>query len=376
MSRDPAGNLNSERNSAGSDMSKKIMIAMSGGVDSSVAALLLKDAGYDVVGVTMCFSLPGVSRKRPSCCGIDGIEDARKVARQIGIPHYVLNFGKELEEVVVFDFIVEYICGRTPNPCVRCNQFLKFGGLLKKAGALGMDRLATGHFARIEKKDNVFLLKKGVDPKKDQSYFLCQIASKDLGRVVFPLGGMTKEETRDTARRKGLFVADKPASQEVCFIPDNDYRAFLKARLNKACFKAGDIVATTGKVLGRHNGVFNYTVGQREGLGISAPHPLYVVRLDEVRNRVIVGKKEEVYAKGLLAAEPNILAKKMLKKTNAVSAKIRYNHPEDPAKATFLSKNKVRVDFKTSQAAITPGQFVVLYKGDVVLAGAKIIESF
>jgi tRNA-specific 2-thiouridylase len=355
-------------------MNKKIMIAMSGGVDSSVAALLLKDAGYDVVGVTMCLSVSEAGRKRPSCCGIEGIEDARKVAQQIGIPHYVLNFGKELEEVVVLDFVVEYISGRTPNPCVRCNQFLKFGGLLKKARGLGMDLLATGHFARIEKKGDAFLLKKGVDPKKDQSYFLCQVASKDLSRIIFPLGAMTKEEARDIARRRGLFVADKLASQEVCFIPDNDYRSFLKARLNRACFKAGDIVDTAGKVLGQHNGVFNYTIGQREGLGISAAHPLYVIALDEPRNRVIVGKKEGVFAGSLLAVAPNILAKKMLKKINVLSAKIRYNHPESPAKATFLSKDKLRVDFKTPQAAITPGQFVVLYKGDTVVAGAKIIE--
>lgn len=352
-------------------MSKKIMIAMSGGVDSAVAALLLKDQGCDVVGVTMCFNIAAGDRKRPSCCGIEGIEDAKRVAEQLSIPHYVLNFGKELEEVVVLDFINEYISGRTPNPCVRCNQYLKFGTLLKKARALGLDHLATGHYARIEKKGKAYLLKKGVDKKKDQSYFLCHILRKELSRILFPLGELTKEEVRHIAKKRGLCVADKPASQEICFITDNDYRAFLKTRLNKAYFHQGDIVDKHGKVLGHHHGIFNFTIGQREGLGISAQHPLYVIGLDEADNRVIVGKKEDVYSKRLIATEPNILAKEAF---TCVKAKIRYNHPQASAKVSFLTKDKLRVDFSTPQAAITPGQFVVFYKGDLVLGGAKIIE--
>ncbi len=356
-------------------MSKKVMIAMSGGVDSSVAALLLKEQGYEVIGATMCFNISSGSGRRPSCCGIEGIEDARKVAQQLGIPHYVLNFGKDLEEVVVLDFIVEYISGRTPNPCVRCNQYLKFGSLLKKARSLGMDYLATGHFAGIERKKRKYLLKKGIDKKKDQSYFLCQTKQKDLSHLLFPLQGMTKDEARKIAKSKGLYVADKPASQEVCFIPDNDYRAFLKSRLNEACFKEGDIVDKTGKVLGRHRGVFNYTIGQREGLKISAPYPLYVIKLDEAANKVVVGRKEDVYSKSFLAAELNILDPSIVNKTTfQVSAKIRYNHPESPARVKVLTKNRVRVDFRAPQAAITPGQFAVFYKGDVVLAGAKITE--
>jgi tRNA-specific 2-thiouridylase len=352
------------------------MVGMSGGVDSSVAALLLKDAGYDVVGVTMCFNITSQKSKRPSCCGIEGIEDAKKVAAQISIPHYVLSFGKALEEMVVLDFIVEYISARTPNPCVRCNQFLKFGGLFKKARALDIDHLATGHFARIAKKGKQFFLKKGVDPKKDQSYFLCQIPVQELKNIVFPLGEMTKDEVRDMAKKRGLFVADKPASQEVCFIPDNDYRAFLKSRLNQAYFKQGDIVDAQGHVLGHHNGIFNYTVGQREGLGISAPEPLYVTRLDEKNNHVVVGAKKDVYAKSLLAVAPNMFIKGALSKRTSVYAKIRYNHPQAKARAVLISKGKVKVDFAEPQMAITPGQFVVLYKDDVVLGGAKIIESF
>lgn len=343
------------------------MVAMSGGVDSSVAALLLKEQGYDVTGATMCFSAGG--------CGNKGIEDARRVCRQLNIPHLVLNFSKELEEIVVLDFIVEYISGRTPNPCVRCNQYLKFGDLLKKARELGMDYLATGHFARIEKKGKEYLLEKGVDPKKDQSYFLCQVSSRQLPHILFPVGGMTKEEVRVLAKKKGLSVAQKPASQEICFIKDNDYRAFLKKRLNKAYFQEGEIVDQNGKVLGTHRGIFNFTIGQREGLGISAPYPLYVIRLDETRRQVVVGPKEDVYSRSLIAASPNILVKDAFKKSTSVYAKIRYNHPQVKARVTFLSKNRLRVDFDDPQFAVTGGQFVVFYKGDVVLGGAKIAGS-
>ncbi len=359
---------------------KKVMVAMSGGVDSSVSALLLKDQGYDVIGVTMCFSAAGENvmtseRRRPSCCGLEGIEDAKKVAEQLSIPHYVLNFGKELEEVVIQDFILEYISGRTPNPCVRCNQYLKFSSLLLKAKSLGIDQLATGHFARIEKKGRSYFLKKGIDPKKDQSYFLCQVLPKQLPHIIFPVGNMTKEEVRALAFKRGLYVADKPASQEICFIPENDYRTFLKERLNKAYFKEGDIVDERGEVLGHHKGIFHFTIGQREGLGISSTEALYVVKLDEAHNRVVVGHKKDVYAKSLVAIEPNILAPHFFKKTTSVQVKIRYNHPEATARVTFLSPHKLKVDFLKPQAAITPGQFIVFYKGDVVLGGAKIIES-
>ncbi len=354
---------------------KKIMIAMSGGVDSSVAALLLKEAGHEVVGVTMCFDIDDSPCRKLSCCGIDGIEDARRVAGQIGIPHYVLNLGKELEELVVLDFIVEYISGRTPNPCVRCNQYLKFGALLKRARALGLGALATGHFARIERKGSDFLLKTGIDTKKDQSYFLCQIAPADLKHVVFPLGEMTKDEARVIARKRGLCVADKPASQEVCFVPGNNYRAFLKSRLNSAYFKEGEIVDKNGKVLGVHKGIFNYTIGQREGLGISAAHPLYVIKLDADVGRVVVGPKEGVFSEGLIAVEPNILAPRFFKNSSSLKVKIRYNHPVVSAKLEIVSKNKLKIKFAKPEVAVTPGQFLVLYKNDVVVAGAKIAGS-
>lgn len=355
-------------------MKKKIMVAMSGGVDSSVAALLSKEAGHEVVGVTMCFSAQESRKKRPSCCGLEGIEDARRVAQQIGIPHYVLSFGAALRKSVITDFIREYTHGRTPNPCVRCNQYLKFDALLKKAKAMGLGYLATGHYARIGKRGGSFYLKKGVDSKKDQSYFLCQVDPAHLSRLLFPLGEMTKDEVRAVAKERGLSIADKPGSQEVCFIPEDDYRVFLKERMNTSFFRPGDILDTTGRVLGQHQGIFNYTIGQREGLGISSDKRLYVIRLDIRKNDVIVGPREYVFSDGLVAEEPNIFVPSAFKKIASVEAKIRYNHSQVSAKAR-LKGDRLEVAFSSPVPAVTPGQFVVLYKGDVVLAGAKITQG-
>jgi len=367
-------------------MTKRVFIAMSGGVDSSVAALLLKEQGYAVTGVTMCFSAVGGSvsgrnvsgrpRRRPGCCGREGIEDARRVARQIDIKHYVLNLGRDLERRVVRDFIHEYATGRTPNPCVRCNQYLKFGRLLAQARAMGIPYLATGHYARIEKRGRVCSLKKGIDKRKEQSYFLCQVPKRELCHILLPLGKLTKEEVRRIARRKGLPVAEKPGSQEVCFIPDNDYRGFLKSRLRASYFKPGDIVDTEGKVLGRHQGIFNFTLGQREGLGIPAPHPLYVLDIDPARHRLTVGPKQQVLRKGFVADEVNVLEREDLNKRSSLKAKIRYNHPEAALRVISAGRARLRAAFRQAQPAITPGQFAVLYKKDTVVAGSRITGSF
>ncbi|MFH1691565.1 MAG: tRNA 2-thiouridine(34) synthase MnmA [Candidatus Omnitrophota bacterium] len=350
-------------------MSKKILVALSGGIDSAVAALLLKESGCDVTAITMSFGLGGITR-----CSDEAVADAAEVSDQLHIPHKVFNARRELEKHVIADFIAEYANGRTPNPCVRCNEFLKFGLLFQWAQKLGFTFLATGHFARIEKQGRSCHLKKGIDSKKDQSYFLCLLSKKTLSHVVFPLGGMTKEQTQALAKKKGLCVAGKRSSQEVCFIPDNDYRAFLRKNLGAACFKKGEVVDRQGHILGYHQGIVNYTIGQREGFGISSSQALYCLKLDAVANRIIVGPKKDVYSKSLVAEGVNIFERKLFQEGAYCKAKIRYNHPESLCRVSSIKRDVIRVDFSELQSAITPGQFVVFYEKDIVVAGAKIIE--
>ncbi len=346
-------------------MSKKVLVALSGGVDSAVAAFILKEQGYDVAGITMSFGHRYSDR---------AVVDARAVARQLDISHKVFNASTELKKYVIADFLAEYANGRTPNPCVRCNELLKFNLLFEKARKLGFSSLATGHFARIEKGSNGYSLKKGADSKKDQSYFLCLLSKKSLSHILFPLGSMTKEQVLALARKNSFCVADKRSSQEVCFIPGNDYRAFLKKHLGRAYFKKGEIVDQQGCVLGYHKGIVNYTIGQREGLGISASEALYCVKLDARENKVVVGFKKDVYSRGLVAESLNILEKGLFSDSVLLKAKIRYSHPEGSCCICKLDKDKVAVHFLEPQNAITPGQFVVFYHGDVVAAGAKITE--
>jgi len=362
-------------------MKERVVVAMSGGVDSSVAAALLKNQGYEVIGITMCFNLPDSTTKRPSCCGIQGIEDARKVAHKLGIKHYVLNFNKILEEKVIKEFCVEYLKGRTPNPCVRCNQYIKFGALLKKALSLDAKYLVTGHYARIERVTSQepgvrsYLLKKAKDVKKDQSYFLYRLSQSQLKHILFPLGNYTKEEVRKIARDFVLPVADKLASQEICFLPDADYRRFLKAQIGSAFggktdIKPGPVIDKENNILGQHKGVAFYTIGQREGLGIAKGYPLYVIKINPKDNSIVVGRKEDVYADEFLLRDKHFILPSLKKKV-ALKVRIRYNHPEAPAKLTFLGE-KIRVKFKKPQFAVTPGQSAVFYDKDVVFGGGII----
>ncbi len=346
-------------------MKERVVVAMSGGVDSAVAAALLAAEGYEVIGITMCFNLKDSLRHRPICCGLQGIEDARGVAYKLGIKHYVLNMQKILKERVIDDFIREYLNGRTPNPCVRCNQYIKFDALLKKALSLGARFLATGHYARIQGHS----LKKAKDKSKDQSYFLYRLNRQQLKNILFPIGDYTKKEVRELARKFGLPGADKPGSQEICFLPDADYRAFLKKQINNR-INPGPILDTSGMVLGQHEGVALYTVGQRQGLGIAAGYPLYVVRIDAGKNSLTVGSKEEAYAKNFLVKDPHFIPE-FPKKKIVLSVKIRYNHKEMPAEVLF-SEGKLRVSFKRPQFAITPGQSAVFYDGDKVIGGGVI----
>ena len=372
------------------NMKTRVVVAMSGGVDSSVAAWLLQRQGYEVIGITMCFGLKESNKKRPSCCGIEGIEDAQRVAQKLGIRHYVLNFDQVLEEKVIKNFISEYLLGKTPNPCVRCNEYLKFEQLLNKAKGLDAKYLATGHYARIEQDgEKIFHLKKANDRFKDQSYFLYRLRQKQMAHILMPLGNLTKERVRKLASDSGLAVADKPGSQDICFIPSEDYRDFIR----HACLPAGRdikpglILDTKGNILGKHRGIPFYTIGQREGLGIAMGYPVYVVKIDAKNNSLIVGKKEEVFSNGLIASdisftdkpEGNGLAShsqshKPLKREVVLSVKIRYNHKGIRSRVIPLSKNRIKIIFSRPQFAVTPGQSAVLYQNKEVIAGG-IIEK-
>ena len=348
---------------------KRVVVAMSGGVDSSVAAALLKEQGYEVIGLTMCFNLAEKNGNKPSCCGLTGIEDARRVCQKLGIRHYVLNLNKDFYQEVIQNFYQEYLSGRTPNPCVRCNQFIKFGILLKKAINLGAQFLATGHYARIVKSPQGYLLKKAKDLKKDQSYFLYPLTRAQLKHLIFPLGNFTKPKIRQLARNFGLKVADKQDSQEICFLPDGKYGDFVKASA-KGAVKPGNFVDKNGNVLGLHRGIAYYTIGQRHGIGIAAGYPLYVTQINIKNNQVILGRRQEVYKKEFIINEGHFLGKPPKKKIE-IKVQIRYNHEE--ARATvYPAKIKQKIIFKQPQFAVTPGQSAVFYDKDTVLGGGII----
>ena len=356
----------------------RIVVGMSGGVDSSVAAALLVEQGHDVVGVTLRVwpwrePLHGAARFG-SCCSPDTVDDARQVARRLGIPYYLLNTEREFDETVIGSFAREYAAGRTPVPCVVCNQEVKFGSLLRRARAWEAIAVATGHYARItrDERSGRYLLWRGRDPRKDQSDFLWPLTQDQLAAACFPVGDLTKDAVRDKARGLGLVTADRPESQEICFIPDDDYRRFLRTRVPEA-FRPGPIVDAQGTVLGEHSGIASYTVGQRRGLGLSGPRALYVTALDPDRNAVVVGGENEVEVDRLWAEQVNLIARAALEGPMPVTAKIRHGHV--PAKATIEATadgTLVQVRFETPQRGVSPGQSVVFYDGDLVVGGGVI----
>jgi len=358
----------------------KVVVAMSGGVDSSVTAALLKEDGYQVIGATMQIwpsnDLAEEVHKFDGCCGIDAVSEAKSVAHRIGIPHYVMNFRNEFAQKVITNFCREYSLGRTPNPCIRCNEHIKFDALLNRAKELDADFLATGHYTRIEHDEvnDMYLLKKGVDRGKDQSYVLYTMSQNQLKHSLMPLGVFTKEKVRQIARELGLSVADKAESQEICFIPDGNYSRFLKEYMPDMA-KPGPILDREGNTLGEHRGILFYTIGQRKGLGISAEEPLYVVAIDRGRNAIIVGSKEDVYSDELIAADINWIDKQSPKQPLKLKAKIRYRHREADAVITPISRSEVHVMFKQPQMAITPGQAIVFYDKDTVVGGGTIEQK-
>jgi len=336
----------------------RVLVAMSGGVDSSSAAAVLKERGHDVIGVTMRIGFPAV-------------DDSKKVAEALGIEHFVLDNSELFDREVVGNFVSEYSSGRTPNPCVRCNRAVKFASLVKEAERLSADLISTGHFARVSKSGGSFRLLKGADRKKDQSYMLYSLGQDVLSKCVFPNGDLTKEEVREIAKRSGLPVHAKKESQEICFIPDDDYGRFLeKARGVKA--GPGPIIGPDGSVIGRHRGLIHYTVGQRKGLGISNAEPLYVTALDIERNAVIIGTREDALGTELEASGMRYVSGAAPAKKFEAGAKIRYNADEADALVEPLMGSRARVTFGTPQHAITPGQSVVLYDGEAVIGGGII----
>lgn len=356
---------------------KKAMIAMSGGVDSSVAAFLTKEAGYSCIGATMKLFANddiGVCREH-SCCSLDDVEDARSVARSMNIPYYVFNYSERFTELVMDKFVEAYENGMTPNPCIDCNRYMKFEKLYSQAKELYCDYVVTGHYARIEFDDNRnrYILKKAIDLSKDQSYVLYSMTQDQLAHTLFPLGGMEKTKTRQIAEENGFINAKKHDSQDICFVQNGSYAEFIEQYTNKK-YPEGNFVDMQGNILGKHKGIIRYTVGQRKGLGLSLKEPMYVAKIDVENNTVVLAKDAELYSTSLIANNINLISVDRINEPMHLKAKVRYRHTEQPATVTQIDEDTVSIVFDEPQRAITKGQAVVLYDGDVVIGGGTIIK--